>query len=197
MQYNKYKKKMKKVYAFLATGFEEVEALAPVDVLRRGGVDIQTVSIMGQREVEGAHGVTVLADLLLDECPMDDADLLMLPGGMPGAQHLDGCLPLQQALVQHHRKGKLIAAICAAPMVLGHLGLLQGRKATCYPGFQSHLEGAEYTAELVTVDGNIITGEGPAAAFPYAYTLLATLTDEATADKVAEGMMYKHFMAVR
>ena len=188
---------MKKVYAFLATGFEEVEALAPVDVLRRGGVDIQTVSITGQREVEGAHGVTILADLLLDECPFDDADLLMLPGGMPGAQHLDSCLPLQQALVQHHRKGRLVAAICAAPMVLGHLGLLQGRRATCYPGFQSHLTGAEYTAELVTVEDNIITGEGPAASLPYAYTLLATLTNDATANQVAEGMMYKHLMAVR
>ena len=188
---------MKKVYAFLAAGFEEVEALAPVDVLRRGGVYIQTVSITGQREVEGAHGVTVLADLLLDECSFDNADVLMLPGGMPGAQHLDNCLPLQQALVQHHRKGKLVAAICAAPMVLGHLGLLQGCRATCYPGFQDHLAGAEYTAELVTVDGNVITGEGPAASLPYAYTLLAALVGDAVADQVAEGMMYKHFMAVR
>ena len=185
---------MKKVYAFLATGFEEVEALAPVDVLRRGGVDIQTVSITGQREVEGAHGVTILADLLLDECPFDDADLLMLPGGMPGAQHLDSCLPLQQALVQHHRKGKLVTAICAAPMVLGHLGLLQGRRATCYPGFEKYLTGATYTAQLFQEDGNIITGEGPAASLPYAYRILSYFVSEDEVRAMQHGMMYAHLM---
>ena len=190
---------MAKVYVFLADGFEDVEALIPVDVLRRGGQDVVTVSVMDDSQtVESAHGVTMIADTWIGDCDLTDADLLLLPGGMPGASNLYACEPLRQALVDQQEEGKMIAAICASPaVVLGQMGLLQGYRATCYPGFEQLLSGAEYTGELCTVDGNIITGEGPAAAFPFAYALLAILQDEATAQQIADGMRYTHLMAER
>ncbi|MBP3767851.1 MAG: DJ-1/PfpI family protein [Prevotella sp.] len=186
---------MKKVYMFLAEGFEDVEALIPLDVLRRGGVDVKTVSVGDGYVVTSAHGVNIEADLMFMEIKPGDADLLMLPGGMPGASNLYAHEELCQALVKQNEKGKMISAICAAPaVVLGQLGLLNGKKATCYPGFEQLLPEGTYTGELVTVDGNITTAEGPAAAFPYAYELLAQLVDQATADQIAEGMRYKHLM---
>ena len=190
---------MAKVYVFLADGFEDVEAVIPVDVLRRGGQDVVTVSVMDDSQtVESAHGVTMIADTWIGDCDLTDADLLLLPGGMPGASNLYACEPLRQALVNQQEEGKMIAAICASPaVVLGQMGLLQGYRATCYPGFEQLLSGAEYTGELCTVDGNIITGEGPAAAFPFAYALLAILQDEATAQQIADGMRYTHLMAER
>lgn len=180
---------MAKVYQFMADGFEDIEALAPVDVLRRGGVDIKTVSIMGRKEVTSAHGVTVLADITLDEADFSDADMLLLPGGMPGAANLNECKPVREALMAQAQWGGRIGAICAAPMVLGSLGLLNGRRATCYPGFEGMLEGASYTGEMCTVDGKFTTGKGPGAALEYAYTILAQLTNEQTAQQVAEGML--------
>ena len=185
---------MAKVYEFLATGFEDIEALIPLDIMRRAGVDFKTVSITGDLYVESAHGVSIKADMLIEDADMSDADLIMLPGGLPGATNLNAHNGVKKAIIEQKARGKMIGAICAAPMVLGGIGLLQGRRATCYPGFEKYLEGAEYTHELCTVDGNITTGEGPAAALPYAYTLLAALTDRQTADQVAEGMMYKHLM---
>ncbi len=185
---------MAKVYEFLATGFEDIEALIPLDIMRRAGVDFKTVSITGDLYVESAHGVSIKADMLIEDADMSDADLIMLPGGLPGATNLNAHNGVKKAIIEQNARGKMIGAICAAPMVLGGIGLLQGRRATCYPGFEKYLEGAEYTHELCTVDGNITTGEGPAAALPYAYTLLAALTDRQTADQVAEGMMYKHLM---
>ncbi len=185
---------MAKVYEFLATGFEDIEALIPLDIMRRAGVDFRTVSITGDLYVESAHGVSIKADMLIEDADMSDADLIMLPGGLPGATNLNAHNGVKKAIIEQNARGKMIGAICAAPMVLGGIGLLQGRRATCYPGFEKYLEGAEYTHELCTVDGNITTGEGPAAALPYAYTLLAALTDRQTADQVAEGMMYKHLM---
>lgn len=185
---------MAKVYEFLATGFEDIEALIPLDIMRRAGVDFKTVSITGDLYVESAHGVSIKADMLIEDADMSDADLIMLPGGLPGATNLNAHNGVKKAIIEQNARGKMIGAICAAPMVLGGIGLLQGRHATCYPGFEKYLEGAEYTHELCTVDGNITTGEGPAAALPYAYTLLAALTDRQTADQVAEGMMYKHLM---
>ena len=185
---------MAKVYEFLATGFEDIEALIPLDIMRRAGVDFKTVSITGDLYVESAHGVSIKADMLIEDADMSDAGLIMLPGGLPGATNLNAHNGVKKAIIEQNARGKMIGAICAAPMVLGGIGLLQGRRATCYPGFEKYLEGAEYTHELCTVDGNITTGEGPAAALPYAYTLLAALTDRQTADQVAEGMMYKHLM---
>ena len=192
----KIKKIMAKVYVFLADGFEDIEALIPIDVLRRGGVDVITVSTTEDIIVESAHGVGIRADLMFTACDFSDADLLMLPGGMPGASNLFEHEGVCQALKLQAAAGKKIAAICASPaVVLSQLGLLDGKKATCYPGFEKMLETADYTGELVTVDSNITTGEGPAAAFPYAYTILADLTDQTTADQIAEGMRFKHLMA--
>ena len=186
---------MAKVYVFLANGFEDVEALIPVDVLRRGGVNVVTVSCVdGSRVVETAHRVRIEAYRLFDECDLTDADLLLLPGGMPGATNLNAHEGLRQALLRQHAEGKRVAAICAAPLVLGGLGILRGKKATCYPGFEQTLTGATYTAELCTVCDNVTTGEGPAAAFPFAYALLAQLKDEETARQIAVGMRYAHLM---
>ena len=187
---------MAKVYVFLADGFEDVEALIPVDVLRRGGVDVTTVSVMdGSQVVESAHGVQMVADALFEDCDFRDADLLLLPGGMPGAKNLFEHEGVREAVLRQQAEGKRLAAICAAPaVVLGQLGVLKGKKATCYPGFEQLLEGAEYTGELCTVDGLVTTAEGPAAAFPFAYCLLAQLVDEPTAQQVAVGMRYADLM---
>lgn len=187
---------MAKVYVFLANGFEDVEALIPVDVLRRGGVEVVTVSTDEDSQVvESAHGVGIVADAMFGDCDFSDADLLMLPGGMPGASNLYEHEGVRRAVLAQAAAGKKVSAICAAPaVVLAQLGVLDGKQATCYPGFERLLDKAQYTAALVTVDGNITTAEGPAAAFPYAYELLAQLVDKATADQIAEGMRYKHLM---
>ena len=174
---------MKKVYVFLADGFEDVEALIPVDVLRRGGVDVTTVSISDFPLVTSAHGVNIEADMMFEQGDFTDADLVFLPGGMPGAKNL----------FEHKGVCKVVVDQFAA-VVLGQLGILEGKKATCYPGFEQMLDGATYTADLVTVDGNVTTAEGPAAAFPFAYELLAQLVDKKTSDQIAEGMRFKHLM---
>lgn len=185
---------MAKVYVFLADGFEDIEAIAPIDILRRSGMSVTTVSVNGTDQVTSAHGVTIKADTVIENARLDDADILMLPGGMPGSANLDSHDGVRKALLEQARQGRHIGAICAAPMVLGHLGLLKGRKATCYPGFETELTGAQYTAQTVTVDGNIITGEGPAAAFEYAYRIVELLKDKDTADALRHGMMYAHLM---
>lgn len=182
---------MKNVYVFLADGFEEIEALATVDVLRRAGVQVTTVSINPTEVVTGAHGVPVVADVLFDDAALADADLLVLPGGMPGAANLDAHEGVCAALKAQAESGKCLAAICAAPMVLGHLGLLNGKNATCYPGFEGELDGAEYTAAPVEKDGNIITGRGPAAVLPFAYALAEALVGEEVVCQVKSGMLYE------
>ena len=187
---------MKKVYVFLADGFEDVEALIPVDVLRRGGVDVTTVSITDFPLVTSAHGVNIETDIMFEQGDFSDADLLFLPGGMPGASNLFDHKGVCKAVVDQHAAGKKVAAICAAPaVVLAPLGILDGKRATCYPGFEQALTEATYTADLVTVDGNVTTAEGPAAAFPLAYELLAQLVNKQTSDQIAEGMRFKHLMA--
>lgn len=186
---------MAKVYVFLADGFEEIEALIPVDVLRRGGVEVVTVSTTDFPLVESSHGVTIETDIQFEQSDYKDADLLMLPGGMPGTSNLLAHEGVCKAIKEQAAAGKKVAAICAAPaVVLGPLGLLEGKKYTCYPGMESGLSSSTYTGDLVTVDGSLTTGEGPAAAFPYAYELLAQLAGQATSDQVAEDMRYKHLM---
>ena len=185
---------MKKVIEFLADGFEEVEAMAPVDILRRGGVEITTVSVMDTLMVKSAHGVEMKADVMFDAADIENADLLLLPGGMPGATNLKDHSGLRKALMRHNEAGKKIGAICAAPMVLGDLGLLRGKRATCYPGFEKFLDGAEYTAELFTIDGNIITGKGPAAVFPYSYKIAEWFLGEQAVDDMKAGMIYSELV---
>lgn len=166
---------MSKVYLFLADGFEPVEALAPVDVMRRAGINVVTVSIMGRTTVEAAHGVKVVADALFEECSFSDADALVLPGGSVGTDNLSACAPLRASIASANAEGKIIAAICAAPMVFGRMGILAGRRATCYPGCESELAGAKYTAAAVEQDDNIITACGPAASFEFGFSIIENI----------------------
>lgn len=182
------------IYTFLADGFEDIEALAPVDIMRRAGLQVETVSITDEIVVNTAHGVSIVADKTLAEIDFDDAQLLFLPGGLPGATNLDACQMLREGLVAHNKAGRPIAAICAAPLVLGHLGLLEGKRATCYPGFETELKGAEYTASLVEKDGLFVTGKGPGAAMELGYVLVEMLKDKQTADALREGMMYNFLL---
>lgn len=163
---------MNKVYIFLADGFETVEALAPVDVMRRAGLDVVTVSIMGRRDVLSAQNVTVLADELYENIAFDDADALVLPGGSVGTDNLSAHGALRALLVDACSRGLLVAAICAAPMVLGRIGVLKGKMATCYPGCEGDLFDAEYTAKSVEQDGNIITACGPGASFDFGFAIV-------------------------
>ena len=178
------------IYQFLATGFEDIEALAPLDIIRRAGLDITTVSITDEKVVYSAHGVGVVADAILSEVDLAGADMLVLPGGLPGSTNLDECEPLRQSILKHHAEGKPLAAICAAPMVYGHLGILDGVKATCYPGVQSQLKGAEYTADIVTKYGQFITGRGPAAAMEFGYAIAEHFLGKEAVAPLREGMIY-------
>ena len=152
------------------------------------------MSVTGDLIVESAHGVGIKADALFEDIDPTAADLLMLPGGLPGATNLNEHEGLRRALVEQNARGGRIAAICAAPLVLGGLGLLEGRKATCYPGFEKYMTGATYTADLYTTDGNITTGRGPAAVLPYSYALLEQFVGAEAAKQVRDGMIYTQLM---
>lgn len=182
---------MKRVYLFLADGFETVEALAPVDVMRRAGLDVVTVSIMGREDVVSAQNVTVKADLLYEILCFDDADALVLPGGGVGTDNLSAHEPLRALLQQECAKGTLLAAICAAPMVFGRIGILEGRKATCYPGCEGDLFGAEYTAAAVEEDGNIITGCGPGASFDFGFAIVERLCGSDVVETLRSLMQFR------
>jgi len=182
------------IYVFLATGFEDIEALAPVDILRRAGLQVQTVSIMDDIVVTSAHGVNVVADTKIEAIDFDEAEMIVLPGGLPGATNLDACEPLRAGIRKHYNAGKPLAAICAAPQVYGHMGLLKDRRATCYPGCESHLQGAVYTGGIVEVDGPFITGRGPAAAMEFGYVLAEWFLGEDAVAPLREGMMYKQLL---
>lgn len=183
---------MKNAFVFLAAGFEEIEALTVIDVLRRAGINVQTVSITSALQVKGAHGVTVNADLLFDNTLFSNPDWLILPGGMPGATNLFEFSPLQGLLkTQAESKDGRIAAICAAPaVVLGQLGLLKGEKATCYPGFENLIEGAEMIDAPVVVSNKFVLGNGPANALPWALSIVKEALGIEEAAKVASGMLY-------
>lgn len=179
-----------KLYAFLADGFETVEALCVVDILRRGGVEVCTVSVSDRREVVTSHDITVLADKLFDECDFGDADAIFLPGGGEGTKRLDGHAGLSEVIDKAYADGKYIAAICAAPSILGHHGILNGRRATAFPGFEKELAGAEATGEGVVVDGRIITGKGMGKTIDFALEILALLTDRANSDDIKAKIQY-------
>ncbi|TAJ14414.1 DJ-1/PfpI family protein [Marinilabiliaceae bacterium JC017] len=178
----------KHVIIFLADGFEEIEALTPVDVLRRAGIQVSTVSIQETRNVTGAHQIVVKADALFTETDFDKANMVVLPGGMPGAKNLNEHEGVKNILLRFAKENKLIGAICAAPMVPGQLGLLKNKKATCYPGFESHLKDAEVTGQPVEVADNMVTGKGVGAALKFSLELVALLTDRNTANELAEKM---------
>lgn len=169
---------MNKIFLFLADGFETVEALAPVDVMRRAGLDVVTVSIMGRKDVVSAQGVTVAADELFEAISFDGGDAIVLPGGGVGTDNLSAHEPLRALLKEAFAQGKFVAAICAAPMVLGRIGILQGKRATCYPGCEGDLFGAVYTASSVEEDGNIITGCGPGVSFDFGFSIVKRFCGE-------------------
>lgn len=177
------------VYVHLAEGFEEIEAITPVDVLRRGGVDVKTVSIMKDKLVTGAHGIAVEADLLFSEADYAACGMIVLPGGMPGAANLQAHPGLEKQILAFAEAGKWLAAICAAPMVYGELGLLKGRNATCYPGMEGHLKGAKLYGGPVAVDGKFITSKGPGTAAEFALALLRALRGEEAEVQVRADML--------
>ena len=170
---------MKAVCIFLAEGFEEMEAMFPLDIMRRGGLNVKTVSVTGN----------IVADLLFEELKEEDVEMIVLPGGLPGATNLDAHAGLDKLIMSFAAAGKPLAAICAAPMVYGKRGLLKGKKATCYPGFDKFLEGAEYTGNMVEVVDNFILGKGPGAAPAFGFTILEKFAGAEKALEVKKGML--------
>ena len=179
---------MSRIGVLLATGFEEIEAVTIIDVLRRAELDVVLVGVDGEN-VRGAHGLQVSTELSLAEAGKEDWSAIVLPGGLPGATNLRDN-PEVIALIQSTSSGGgRLAAICAAPIVLGRAGVLQGRKATCYPGFEDGLDGAECSEESVIVDGNITTSRGPGTSLDFSLSLVAQLKDQETADTLRAGML--------
>lgn len=181
---------MSKVYIFLADGFEDIEGLTVVDLMRRAQIDIQTVSIKDTKEIQTSHGITMLTDRTFGETDFSDADMLVLPGGMPGTRYLGEYKPLTDLLTDFYEKGGKVAAICAAPSVFAALGFLKGRKATSYPSFMDKLEGALTTEEPVAVDGNVTTSRGLGTAIDFALCLIAQLLGEEKAKEIAASVVY-------
>ena len=178
------------VYVFLAKGFEELEALAPVDVLRRAGVAVKTVGVTG-KQVRGSHNISVNCDIIAKDATFDDIDGIILPGGLPGTTNLEADETVQRFIDYAVEHGKVIGAICAAPMILGHKGLLQGKNAVCYTGFEKELTGAHVLNRPAVRDGNIVTGWGAGGAMDFALLYLETLYDnEEIAKKIARSMRY-------
>ncbi len=177
------------VVLFLAEGFEEIEAVTPVDLLRRAGVEVQTCSVAASRTVTGAHGVPFVCDTDLDSLK-GPFELLVLPGGMPGTKNLAACEKLSALLRAQAAEGKPLAAICAAPTVFGGLGLLKDKRATCYPGMEKGLFAKEVSKESVVRDGVFVTSRGPGTAFDFGLALVALLKGQAAADKIASDAVW-------
>ncbi len=176
-------------YIFLADGFEEIEALAVVDILRRADLEVATVSITNGYDVIGAHGIEVAADVMISDIDIEPDDYIVLPGGMPGATNLRAYTPLCSMIKAHFKNNGGVAAICAAPYVLGELGILNGLEAICYPGFESKLEGATISEKPVVKSGNVITGKGPGYAIPFALEIVKAQLGEDVANEIKSGML--------
>ena len=181
---------MSKVYVFLAEGFEEIEGLTVVDLLRRAKIDTEMVSVMEGRQITGSHGIKVTADSMFADVDFADADVLVLPGGMPGTLNLEANELLMSQVDAFYAQGKLLAAICAAPQVFGAQGVLEGKKATIYPSMEGCLKGAEPQDEIVVVDVKIITSMGPATAMPFALKLIEVLKGAEASEAVASGLLW-------
>lgn len=180
---------MSRVYVFLATGYEEVEALTVVDLLRRAGIDCRTVSVMEDKTVTSSHNVTVTADMLFSEIA-DDADMLVLPGGIPGTPNLAAHKGLGELLKRQFQAGRWVAAVCAAPTVLGGLGILDGKKATCFPGKMEELICGEKLTDSVVVDGNVITSRGMGTCIDFGLKMIEVLDSAETAAKIGKAIVY-------
>lgn len=181
---------MSEVCMFFGTGYEEVEALAAIDVMRRAGIEVDMVSITGEKQVTSSHKVTITMDKLLKDVDFDEVKMIVLPGGMPGTTNLEACAPLMEQVEKFYEQKKAIAAICAAPSILGHRGMLKGRNACCYPSFESHLEGAKVTNNPCEVSEHIITARGMGAAVDFGLAIVAYLRGKEKADEIAEKIVY-------
>lgn len=180
---------MKKVNIYLAEGFEEIEAITVVDVLRRADIDVRMISITGSKTVSGAHGITITADKVFEDADSLSADMIVLPGGMPGTRHLGEHIGLKEVILDFAGRNKLIAAICAAPSILGKMGLLEKKKAVCFPGFEETLKGAVIGEDIISQEGNFITSKGPGTAIYFALRLVELLADQETSEELREGMI--------
>lgn len=176
------------VYFFIAEGFEEIEALCPLDILRRAGIKATTVGV-GAKVITGAHGISVTTDITDDEYNDENPEMIFLPGGMPGTLNLDACETVHKAVKTAYERGSYLAAICAAPMILGQMSLLVGRKATCYPGFEDKLTGAVVTGEKVVSDGKILTAKGMGAATEFGLLIVEKLVDKKKADELRKSII--------
>lgn len=181
---------MSKVCVFFAEGYEEIEALTVVDILRRGKIDVDMVSVTGERKVTGSHQITVEMDKLLEEVDFEETDMIVLPGGMPGTKGLEATEALMNQVDAFYEKGKYIAAICAAPSIFGHRGILKGRTACSYPTLESHLEGADVSKEPVTVSDNVITSRGMGTAIPFGLKLLELFDGKEAALQMKETIVF-------
>lgn len=182
---------MSKIAVFFAKGYEEIEALAVVDICRRCGITIDMVSVTEELQVEGAHGIRVGMDKPFSQVEFGEYDMLVLPGGGEGTRNLEAHEPLMAQVDAFYAAGKYVAAICAAPSILGHRGILKGRKACCYPGFEGHLEGAEATTSLVEVSDNVITSRGMGTAIDFGLAVSEIFVGKAKAEEMAKGIIYK------
>lgn len=176
------------IVVLLANGFEEIEALTPVDVLRRAGLNVVTVGLSG-KEIRGSHGITVMADALPEDIDLTKVEMVILPGGMPGATNIDAHPFTDKVINAVTKSGGRLAAICAAPLVLGRRGLLKGKRATCYPGFEVELCGATVTGEGVVTDGNITTAKGMGVALEFAKELIRVTIGEEKAKEISTAIM--------
>lgn len=181
----------KKCAIFLADGFETCEGLITIDMLRRGGIEIDMISMNDTLTVTTSQKVILQAEKLYKDVNLDEYDVLILPGGKVGTANLEACDSLKEAVKKHYEEGKLTCAICAAPSIFGHLGILKGKKYTCFPDFDDNY-GGEYQMELAVNDGNLVTGRGMGATIEFAREILKKITDEETLKKVEKGMQYEH-----
>ena len=179
------------VYMFLADGFEEVEALCPLDLMRRANIEVLTVGVNG-KTITGAHGITVIADISVDKLPLDKtADAVFLPGGMPGTLNLAACSAVIETVDAAYKNGKLVAAICAAPSILGDMGILCGKEAICYPGFEDRLTGATISSKKVVRDGNVITAAGMSVAYEMGLAMIEALCSPKVAKDIRTATIHE------
>lgn len=183
--------RMKKIAVFLGEGFEEIEALTVVDICRRCGLAVDMVSIMEEQSVKGSHGIIVRADKGFSQADVPGYDMLVLPGGMPGTRNLEAHEGLMAQVDSFYRDGKYIAAICAAPSILGHRGILKGRNACCFPGFESHLEGAHVTAGPVEISDHVVTSRGMGTAIDFALAIAGIFCGRDKAEEMAGTIVYR------
>ncbi len=181
---------MAKVAIFLAAGFEEIEALTVVDLLRRVHIETDMVSVGNEGKVVGAHAIEVKTDKLISDMDFSEYDMLVLPGGMPGTLNLEACEPLMKQVDAFYAQGKYVAAICAAPSIFGHRKMLQGRTACCYPGYEKDLEGANVSYEPVCVDGKVITSRGMGCAILFGLKLVEILLGAEVSADLAQKIIY-------